>query len=219
MLNAAPLRQFGRNCLLAAPTAAPNAGREKTEKMLPPSGGKRTGGATRAGKVTQHRPCKSLECVLGFIQEEKHHIRFSGYLQHGRKRFSAGDFPSALPMLLGSAALCCSSGSHAEHRARVYVHRGRMDLPNSWCGEAFVCRKVFSSVSLPDADLLLQCSGSSAWTFPAKEILDITLQGDNRLCHCRLGEGAEMSCSSGNTAQSSTGLGSRGSLCAHSRDC
>lgn len=41
---------FGRNCLLAAPTAAPSAGREKTERILPPSGGKRAGGAMRAGE-------------------------------------------------------------------------------------------------------------------------------------------------------------------------
>lgn len=42
---------------------------------------------------------------------------------------------------------------------------------------------------MPDVDLLLQCSGSSAQMFPTQEVLGIILQGDSRTSHGRLGKG------------------------------
>lgn len=72
----------------------------------------------------------------------------------------------------------------------MHVHTQRMD---GWIYETVGMEKHLSAaryfpVSLPDVSLLLQCAGSSAWTFPMQDTLHIILQGDNRLSHCRLGK-------------------------------
>jgi len=128
----------------------------------------------------------SRDCLLRFIQEKKHDIIFSGYLQYRRKKFSSGELSLRLADIhMFSSTVLKLRIVHTEVLC-MYLPRGWMDLPNSWHGAVFVCRKVFSSVSLPDVILLLQCSGSAAQTFPMQELLTIT-QGDSRLSHCRLG--------------------------------
>lgn len=93
MLNATSLRHLVGTVSLQHPQLLPVLAERRQREHYHQVEANVPVGPREQGKVTQHRPRKSLECLPGFIQEEKHHVRFSGYLQHGRKRFPAGIFP------------------------------------------------------------------------------------------------------------------------------
>lgn len=95
--------------------------------------------------------------------------------------FSSGD----IPLYLADIHTCSSIAlkSRITHTGTVQASTCRVD---GWIYDTAAAEERLSAArcfpqSVPDVSLLLQCSGSSAWTFPIQEALHVIWQGDDVL--------------------------------------